>query len=105
MEKEKKTKYSLYQSRDDAARKASNKAPTGEASRPDTTSKYELCRLPAQYPKMKLVDFAPLEECPRHPYGKPLALNATYDSLFLCTAGNIRAIYTSPLCRKLRYPG
>jgi hypothetical protein len=32
---------------------------------------------------MKLVDFAPLEECPRRPYAKPLALNAAYDSTLL----------------------
>ena len=43
--------------------------------------KYELCCLRAQNPQMKLGEFALLEECPRRPDGKPLALSSLSDHL------------------------
>ena len=43
--------------------------------------KYELCQLRAQYPKMKLADFALLKECPQRPDGNPLAVSSLSDHL------------------------
>lgn len=43
--------------------------------------KYELCQLRAQHPKMKLADFALLEQCPRRPDGKLLAVSSLSDHL------------------------
>lgn len=45
------------------------------------TQKYDLCCLRSRYPKMKLVDFALLDECPRRADGSPLAVSSLSDHL------------------------
>jgi len=43
--------------------------------------KYELCCLRQKYPKLKLSKFAELEECPRRPDGRFIALQSLSDHL------------------------
>lgn len=43
--------------------------------------KYELCKLREKHPKMKLAEFALLEDCPKRPDGRPLAASSLSDHL------------------------
>ncbi|KAH8155117.1 uncharacterized protein LAJ45_00126 [Morchella importuna] len=43
--------------------------------------KYEICRLRAQHPSMKLAEFAQLPLCPRRRDGRPLAISSLADHL------------------------
>ena len=43
--------------------------------------KYDLCCLRSRYPKMRLAEFALLDECPRRADGSPLAISSLSDHL------------------------
>lgn len=43
--------------------------------------KYELCKLREKHPTMKLAEFAQLNNCPKRPDGRPLAISSLSDHL------------------------
>ena len=43
--------------------------------------KYDLCSLHQKYPKLKLSQFVELEECPRRPDGRLMAVQSLSDHL------------------------